>query len=72
MASALKIKCPTLLPYNNNVHLILRNDSCDTSCSLVYDITLHFFCQGLPGPDGPSGEKGESVSATKLLIVIKF
>lgn len=45
---------------------------CVISCRLACDITLHMFylSQGLPGPDGPAGEKGESVSAAKLFLLI--
>lgn len=56
-----------------HVWLIFRSDTCVISCRLVCDITLHVFylSQGLPGPDGAAGEKGETVSAAKLLLLRK-
>lgn len=52
-----------------HVCLIFRSDTCVISCTcLLSEITLHvsYLSQGLPGPDGPAGEKGESVSAANL------
>ena len=53
--------------------LIFRSDTCVISCILVNDISIRVFylSQGLPGPDGPAGEKGETVSTAKLLTLRK-
>lgn len=50
-----------------HVCLIFRSDTCAISC-IRSEITLHvsYLSQGLPGLDGPAGEKGGSVSVANL------